>query len=45
VRFVTFGTAVANVDALSWFISTWNLGKFAEITNAAAPFFLARNPR
>jgi hypothetical protein len=45
VRFVTFGTAVANVDALSWFVSARNLGKLAEITNAAAPFFLARNPR
>jgi hypothetical protein len=44
MRFVTFGTAVANVDALSWFVPARNLGKLAEITNAAAPLFLARNP-
>jgi hypothetical protein len=45
MRFVTFGAAVTNVDALSWFVSARNLRKLAEITYAAAPFLLARNPR
>jgi len=45
MRFVAFGTTVANVNALGWFVSTRNLGKLAEITNAAAPIFLTRDPR
>jgi hypothetical protein len=39
MRFVAFGAAVANVDALRRFISARDLRKLAEITNAAAPFF------